>query len=288
MDEKFAIVGFGEAGRAFAQGWAIGAELLRAYDVAVHDEERAPGMHAAFAVLSVTGVQSIREAVAGAKAVFCLVPTDQAVAAAEAVGPHFDLGAIWLDGSSSAPGTKRRASEIVEEGRGHYVDMAIMAPVHPRLHRTPVLLSGNRAETAEAVARSLGMDARVVGGSVGDASTVKMLRSVIVKGIEALSAECFLAARRAGVEALVLESLGASDPQSDWPKRAIYNLGRMTEHGTRRAAEMREVTKTLDDLGIPNWMASGTASWQDRIAGLSSPKGNDLTASLDNLLADFG
>jgi 3-hydroxyisobutyrate dehydrogenase-like beta-hydroxyacid dehydrogenase len=112
------------------------------------------------------------------------------------------------------------------------------------------------------------MRARVAGKTVGEASSIKMLRSVMIKGMEALTAECMLAARRAGVERSVLVSLQASDPGIDWTARSAYNLERMMVHGTRRAAEMEEVAATLRDLGLPDRMASAIADWQRQIGAL--------------------
>ena len=65
-----------------------------------------------------------------------------------------------------------------------------------------------------------------------------MVRSVIVKGIEALTLECFLAAARAGVVDEVANSLKNNYPDLDWSKIVPYNLERMAVHGERRAAEL--------------------------------------------------
>ncbi len=113
-----------------------------------------------------------------------------------------------------------------------------------------------------------------------------MIRSVMIKGFEALTAECFLAARRAGVDDAVIASLQASDPGVDWPARGAYNLERMMAHGTRRAAEMREVAATLRELGLPDRMAAAAALWQDQIADLGLAPGTpDLAARADRILA---
>ncbi len=103
---------------------------------------------------------------------------------------------------------------------------------------------------------------------IGEASSIKMLRSVMIKGLEALTAECMLAARRAGVEQQVLASLQASDPGIDWTARSAYNLERMLVHGKRRAAEMREVAMTLSELNLPNRMALATVDWQSQLGEL--------------------
>lgn len=141
--------------------------------------------------------------------------------------------------------------------------MAIMAPVQPRLHRTPLLIAGPDAAPAQTVLQSFGMSARVVGAAAGQAPAINMIRSVMIKGMEALSAECFLAARRAGVEAEVIGSLVASNPKVDWPMQAGYNKERMMRHGIRRAAEMREAVRTLRDLGLAGDLTRAVADWQD-------------------------
>ena len=100
-----------------------------------------------------------------------------------------------------------------------------------------------------------------------------MIRSVMVKGLEALTAECVLAAVAAGVEAEVLGSLEKSHPGTDWPRAAAYNFERAIVHGERRAAEMEEVAQTLDDLGLYADVTQGTIRWQRRLArsGVAAP-----------------
>ncbi len=100
-----------------------------------------------------------------------------------------------------------------------------------------------------------------------------MIRSVMVKGIEALTAECVLAADAAGVLGEVLDGLDASPPPPRWRDRADYNLNRMLVHGLRRAAEMEEVVKTLEALGTGSAMARATVDRQRAMgaAGVGDP-----------------
>ena len=53
-----------------------------------------------------------------------------------------------------------------------------------------------------------------------------------------------------------------------WKAQAHYNVERMTTHGIRRAAEMREVQKTLIDLGISPDMTRGTIDRQQQFGEL--------------------
>src|SRR3546814_11313012 len=118
-----------------------------------------------------------------------------------------------------------------------------MAPVAPQALGVPLPMSGQHASAGgDALAAEHFTNIKVAGAGIGDASAVKMIRSVIVKGIEALTAEAMMAAERAGVTKTVLASLGG-----EWPAQADYNLERMLVHGLRRAAEMEEVAITLDE-----------------------------------------
>jgi hypothetical protein len=108
------------------------------------------------------------------------------------------------------------------------------------------------------------MDVEEVGTDVGAAAAIKMVRSVMVKGLAALTQECFLAARRAGVEERIVASLTQSYPMIDWAKLADYNLERMATHGLRRAAEMRDVCETLESLGVEPALTRGTVVREQR------------------------
>jgi 3-hydroxyisobutyrate dehydrogenase-like beta-hydroxyacid dehydrogenase len=279
--QNIGFVGFGEAGLAFAKGLGARAALL-AYDAKLDDPQCQSAMRAQ---MQAGGAQPCTlAALKAADAVFCLVTADQALAAARLAAPYLAKGALWLDGNSCAPSTKRAAYKVIAAAGGAYVDMAIMAPVHPKGHETPVLVSGPHAGAALSLMQQWGMKGAGAGANVGDASTIKMLRSVIIKGMEALTAEAFLAARRAGVEQAVIASLQASDGGIDWQARGAYNLERMLVHGARRAAEMQEVVRCLQDLGLPSRMASATATWQAELAALGLSAGPDDLATRADLV----
>ncbi len=275
--------GFGEAGQAFAAGLRPLSLALAAHDLKLDGEGPDGPCHQALAALGVTACAL--SDLTCARVVICLVTADQALVAAQAAAPHLLPESLWFDGNSCSPGTKRQAAAVIEGAGGRYVDLALMAPVHPRLHRTPMLASGPHAAMGGQVLARLGMAADVTGPEVGQASSIKMLRSVIIKGLEALMAESFLAARTAGVDAAVIASLQASDPGIDWAHRGAYNLERMLVHGARRAAEMHEVAATLRELGLPDRMAQATAAWQAELAALAvAPGPDDLGTRADLIL----
>lgn len=283
---KIVLLGFGEAGRAFARGWD---EPLRsrtvAYDIKLHDHGARDDIAGACAAIGVACVEELSAALAGASHIFSLVTADRANEAASQAAAHLEAGAFFLDCNSCSPATKKASEETIAATGGRYVDVAVMAPVAAALHRTPLLLSGRHAAEAYAALQGFDMRPSIAGDKVGEASAIKMLRSVMVKGLEALTAECMLAARRAGVEEAVLASLQASDPHWNWADRAAYNLERMMVHGARRAAEMEEVANTIAELGLPSRMAQAIALWQRELAALGLDGGAaDVASRTDRIL----
>jgi len=288
-----ATIGFGEAAQAFVAGWlsegdATRIERLSTFDIKTENAALRTSIVTQAERLSVRSCERIGQAVDGAAAVFSLVTADRALEAAESASGFLAANTFYLDCNSCSPATKQKSAELVEKMGASYVDVAVMAPVYPARHRTPLLVSGQRAEQAALFLTKLGMLPRIVGAQVGRASSIKMLRSVMIKGLEALTAECFLAARRAGVESDVIASLQASEPHVDWTNRGAYNLERMMVHGKRRAAEMREVALTLKELGLPHRMATATAEWQDEVGALDlHPEGNSFADRADSILEHY-
>jgi 3-hydroxyisobutyrate dehydrogenase-like beta-hydroxyacid dehydrogenase len=259
MSNKLALIGFGEAGSTFARLARWGPAAC-AWDIR---RTRQQAMRAA----GVADAADAAEALAQASLVLSLVTADQALQAATDYAPLLNAGAIWCDMNSVAPGTKRAAAQAVEAGGGRYVDVAVLAPVDPAGLAVPLLLSGPPAASAEAALRQAGFaNVRVIGAEVGQASAIKMIRSVMVKGIEALTDEMMAAAAAAGVADEVLASLDSSERAQSWRDRAAYNLERMASHGVRRAAEMEESVKTLASLGVDPVMTRGTIVRQRRAA----------------------
>jgi 3-hydroxyisobutyrate dehydrogenase-like beta-hydroxyacid dehydrogenase len=291
-----AFIGFGEAGQAFLEGWRtlLGfAAVVTAYDIKTESPDPAirEAKRADYARANIFGASTAPEALKGAGAVFCLVTADQAHEAAAAI-PGLGEGAFFFDCDSCAPQTKERTAKEVDAARARYVDVAVMAPVHPRLHRTPLLISGPHAREAAIALGALGMTATIHDGPVGSASAVKMIRSIMMKGLEALVAECVLAGTKAGVIGAVLDSLDDTYPGFDWKKRSAYMLERVITHGVRRAAEMREVALTVELLGLGPAMSNASVDWHQAIGELglraTTEEAADYRALPDRILSRLG
>jgi 3-hydroxyisobutyrate dehydrogenase-like beta-hydroxyacid dehydrogenase len=275
---RLCFIGFGEAGQAFASGLkTAGVTSMAAWDVLFPDAAGAR-LRAAGEEIGVRLGTSAADAIKGSDIVIAAVTAASSLQAAEQAKPYLTGDQLYFDVNSVSPGRKRQTDKLLA-GSARYVDVAVMAPVHPALHQTPVLLAGPHAEAVQSIMQELGMKPSIAGAETGQAAAIKMVRSVMVKGMEALTAECFLAATRAGVTPQILASLSKSYPGLDWPKTVAYNLERMANHGARRAAEMEEVADTLRELGIDPHMANATVQRQRQMGALG--KGKDIQDAID-------
>lgn len=282
MDARLALIGFGEAARCFAEAAQWRGQAC-AYDIKTDELATRAAKQADYAAAAIVGAASLREALTGCAYVLSLTTADQARAVAQAAARCDVRGAFYYDFNSAAPQTKADAASFIETAGAHYIDVAVMAPVYPRKLETPLLISGARARDGAEILTRLGFThVRIIGCEVGRASTVKMLRSIMIKGIEALSASCALAADRAGVLDEVLESLGG-----DWRAQFDYNLDRAMAHGLRRAAEMDEAAAMLRFFGEDDALATATAALHRRIGGRSlTPPPATLAAKLGALRSE--
>jgi len=258
---RISFIGFGEAGQAIASGLREGGiEQIAAWDILFPEPEGA-ALKAAGETMGVRLASSAADAVAGVDMVISAVTAASSLEAARSVAPHLSGNPYYLDINSVSPGRKQATAALLD-GKARYVDVAVIAPIHPKRHRTPLLIAGPYAEAIAPLLKEMEMTLKVVPGETGKAAAIKMIRSVMIKGMEALTLECFLAAERAGLVDEVAVSMQNNYPTLDFGKLADYNIERMASHGERRAAEMEESCATLRELGIDPAMTEGTVKRQ--------------------------
>ena len=266
------FIGFGEAGQAIASGLCeAGIEQIAAWDILfpVADGER---LKDAAAAIGVRCAGSAAEAAHGADAIISAVTAASSVDAAQSVKAYLSQRPFFLDINSVSPGRKQETAKLLGDA-ARYVDVAVLAPIHPARHQTPMLLAGVHATAIAPIMGALGMRVSIAGGEIGAAAAIKMVRSVMIKGIEALTLECFLAAARAGVVDEVAASMKNNYPGLDWTKMVPYNLERMASHGERRAAEMEESADTLRELGVEPLMTAATVRRQREMGQIGKQPG---------------
>jgi 3-hydroxyisobutyrate dehydrogenase-like beta-hydroxyacid dehydrogenase len=263
---SIAIIGFGEAGSILGEDLARAGSAVTIYDILLDAPAERAAMLRRAERARVQVAATEREALAGVDLVISAVTASSAADVAAAAVGTLRPGQIFLDINSVAPSTKRECARLIEQSGADYVEAAVMAPVPPQRLAVPMLLGGRRAAALAGELRVLGMNTTAISADIGVASAVKMCRSIVIKGLEALTLESMLAARRFGAEREVLASLENSFPHMGWADALPdYLVSRIAEHGRRRAAEMREVARTLAEVGVEPTMAAATARCQDAL-----------------------
>ncbi len=268
-DWRIGLVGYGEVGRILAEDLRADGRAVVAFDIKLADAAAAAPLHAHARRHGVEFASSAAGLATGADLLVSAVTASQAVPVAEACAAGLRAGAFFLDFNSASPGAKRRAAAIVEAAGGRYVEGAVMTSVPPYRLKVPLLLGGPDAAALEPELAALGFAPKVASERLGVASATKMCRSVMIKGLEAMVIESLTAARAHGVEDAVIASLHETFPGIDWERQAAYFFQRVIEHGRRRAEEVREVARTVEEAGLVPWSAEGTAERQAWVADLA-------------------
>ena len=256
------LVGYGEVGRILAEDLRKQDVRVTAYDIKLRSDSVGGPLRDHASAHGVGLTPSHADLAAQSDFIISAVTASQAVPVAQACAPAVKQGAWFLDFNSASPGAKQRAAALIDGGGGRYVEGAVMTSIPPKRIKVPLLLGGAGAAELAPLLVELGFDAKVASDKLGVASAVKMCRSVMIKGMEAMVIESFTTARAYGVEDAVLASLKETFPGIE---------------------EVREVAETVHEIGLTPWSAQGTAERQAWVAdladeGLFGAKGTDAFA----------
>ena len=288
------LVGYGEVGRIFAAGLLgqPGVAAVSAWDLKFARAEGGAAEAARATQAGAMAQPSMAALCAASDLVISAVTASSTLAVAEQAAPHLRPGTLFLDLNSASPGTKQQCAALVDGAGAHYVEAGVMTSVPPYGIRVPMLLGGAQAAALAERLRGWGMDAQPVSDRLGVASAIKMSRSVMIKGLEALVIEAYATARAYGVEDHVLPTLQETFPSIDWSEQGAYFFSRVVQHGQRRAEEMREAARTVAEVGFEPLMASAIAAKQQWVADQARegafadvPPGAPWQAYADALLA---
>ena len=263
------FIGFGEAGFTIGNGLrSAGLDRLFAYDIAADNPGCGPLIRQRAVTAGATLVSTSEQLARSADVILSTVTCSAALDAARQTAPWLGAGHLYADLNSVSPALKRDVAAVIHAAGAAFVEAAVMAPVQPYGQRVPMLVGGPAAQRFVEMMAPFGMQPEAMDGPIGKAAAVKMCRSIVVKGVEALLAECVLAAAPYDADDKVFSSLQETWPGIDWKTLADYTMGRLVVHGERRAREMEEVAATLDAIGVDPIMAEATARRQDWSARL--------------------
>ena len=241
---RITIAGFGEVGQAFAKALQAQGLHPRLYHPAPRESARRQA-----AALGLPLHVSAAEAFTDCDLVLNVAPGTQALSVAGAAAPHLKAtGSLFADLSSGAPADLRAAAGLF--GAAGYVDVAIMGAVSIHGHRTPLLASGPFAAALVDRMVPLGFAVDVLPDSQpGDATALKLVRSVLTKGMDGVVTECLLVAEALGLRHTLLANIGDLDRSTLSELIAMF-IRTHAPHAQRRLHEVEAVEDTLQNLGL--------------------------------------
>jgi 3-hydroxyisobutyrate dehydrogenase len=257
-----ALLGFGEAGSAIARGLASekgwrgpskpgdnAPRRLIAIDPALDKDARGTALGKEARRLDIPISDKYTEALSEADLVICAVQGEHALDAASSAAPLLKKGAWFLDLCTVTGNMADEDRAAIERAGGQYIDIAVMGGFFKYGIKAPMLVAGGDAKAAVDWMNANGFDAKYLGPRPGSASSVKMVRSVLMKGLEALGVEALVTAERQGIREEVLECLADVDlvPFRDHLASLVQTH---VVHARRRWEEMGLVAQTLRETGV--------------------------------------
>ena len=265
-----ALLGFGEAGSAIARGLAAeggwrsaskpgdnAPRRLIAIDPTLDQDARGIAIGKEARRLDVGIECSYTSALAEADLVICAVQGEHALDAAKSAAVHLKKGSYFLDLCTVTGKMADENRTAIEAAGGRYVDIAVMGGFFKYGIKAPMLVAGIDGEVAVAWMNANGFDARYLGSRPGSASSVKMVRSVLMKGLEALGVEALVTAERQGILEEVLDCLADVD-LVPFREHLASLVQTHVVHARRRWEEMGLVAQTLRETGVEPRMTEVT------------------------------
>ncbi len=284
---KLGFIGFGGAGYGIAKGLR-GAGLA---EIFFYDRMQGTPPFAEVIARHAEEIGAVRTAdaadlLARVDLVVSCVTGAMAVDVAREAAAHLKPGHLWADVNTASPRVKQDVAAIVERTGAAFCDAAMMGPIPTYLHRVPILASGGGAARFGTLMAPWGMNIRNVGEKPGQASAIKMFRSIFMKGLLSLLLEMLTATHRYGVDETVLASIAETMDGPSFLETARLQMTKGSVNAERMAHEMEDVIATLDELGVPAGMSRAA---RDKLLwcagfGLRERFGGELPATLEEVL----
>ncbi|RAP64747.1 6-phosphogluconate dehydrogenase [Achromobacter sp. HZ01] len=249
---KIALLGCGEVGSCYAQAWTDAGHRMAGICDLRQDEEMTARARRYGAGLHAAPGPWLREADIVVSAVYGHAARE----VAQQSFPHMRADAVYADFTTAGAADMQAAAAAAAAQGIDFTDVAIMGAIALLAERTPLLCAGTGADAVLRLAESGGAPARAIAGAAGDAVRLKLLRSIMTKGMESLAVECLVAAESMGLRASLYEVLADIDRT---PLTAFMDsfIRSHVLHAGRRHAEVREAREQLVEAGLEPLVLDG-------------------------------
>ena len=285
---RLGLIGFGEVGSTLGQGFHDeGLIEIAAYDKYAFDGPFGALIQSRAAKAGVPLVRSPEELAARSQVIVGVTPGSASIESAQAFAPYLNASHMFVDFASSTPKVKQTVGTYLKGSGARIADASIMGTPHTDGHRLPMLASGPAAQDFLALMNPWGLKIEYVEGDLGAASGIKIMRSVIAKGLEALLVECMLGASHYGIDAAVLASFDKFMATRSFTSMANFLITTGSVHAERRSHEAEMSADALIEAGIEPIMTRATAkrlAWVHQL-GMKAHFGGEVPKSYTDSVA---
>jgi 3-hydroxyisobutyrate dehydrogenase-like beta-hydroxyacid dehydrogenase len=290
---RISFLGFGEAAYCIALGLHQEKQMVEvhAYDVLLKMEDGKCDLLRARAEATGTVLESELSKVIGwADLVIACTPSSCALDVCRESLPFLKETQIYADVSSSTPDVKRQLAGILKTKNIKFADAAMLGSLPQSRHRVPIIASGTGAKDFCDIVNTIGMKASASGREAGDASAIKLLRSIFMKGIASLMLEMTCAAAAYKVEDEVVASIGKVLDGISFEEHLARILWSTAVHSRRRAFEIKGSVQMCKEGNLPHCVTDGSLLWHTALT--SFDKREDYCAHRPNnwreIVSDLG
>jgi 3-hydroxyisobutyrate dehydrogenase-like beta-hydroxyacid dehydrogenase len=183
---------------------------------------------------------------------------------------------LYVDCNAIAPPTVERIGARILSAGGRFADAGIVGPP-PRRPGTARFFASGPGATEFAELAAAGLDVRVIGDRIGQASGLKMCYAALTKGLIALGTELLLAAHLMGLDDALRDEQRESIPSVlSWIEGMMPS---MPPKAYRWVGEMEEIAATFAALGLTPRMLEGAADMYLFVA--ETPLGRETPETRD-------
>ncbi|MEK3646341.1 NAD(P)-dependent oxidoreductase [Aeribacillus sp. FSL M8-0235] len=259
MGLRVGIIGFGEVGQVFAKGILDKIESVFVYDILL--ESNRDLIIDKINHIGAQAVDRIEQIGECCTLIISLVNSAASEAVAAGVAKGISKGTIFVDLTTSTPLVKSKSEKLIVSNGGIYVDASIMGTVATEGQKVPLLIAGEQAEEVQALLNSLGFNSQAITHPNGGAASIKLLRSIFMKGLEALVLETMVTAKKYGVADEVMESISKTINNNDFTTFANALITTHVIHKNRRYKEIMDSCNLIKEAEIPPYVTDGVVTF---------------------------
>ncbi|MEH6854811.1 hypothetical protein CN978_30515 [Priestia megaterium] len=256
---RVGIIGFGEVGQIFAKGLLEKTDNVFIYDILVRNKQSM--MADKISSIGAQAVEKVGQLGEYCTLIFSLVSSSASETVASEIAMNISKETIYVDLTTSTPQVKKRSEKLIESNGGIYVDASIMGTVATEQQQVPLLIAGDHSEKVQKLLTTLGFNCQAIDLPTGGAASIKLLRSIFMKGLEALILETMITAKSYGVSDEVMKSISKTINNNDFTTFSQALITTHVIHKNRRYKEILDSCNLINEAGFSSYVTEGVISF---------------------------